>query len=100
MLHVYRRSLTSIPTTLVHTCCPGSTKLTHLELHCPALADKKAPDVPRRPAAARPAHAPVASMLRENAKDAAAAAADAREREWRAQRGDSCIPAVHRPMAG
>ncbi|KAI8474942.1 MAG: hypothetical protein J3K34DRAFT_489365 [Monoraphidium minutum] len=78
----------------------GSTKLTHLELHCPALAASRAPPIPRRPAAQRPAHAPIAAALRANARDAAAAAAEAREREWRAQRGGSAIPAVHRPLAG
>jgi hypothetical protein len=58
------------------------------------------PQLPRRPAAARPAHAPIAAMLRENARSAAAAAAEAREREWRAPRGTSEVPAVHRPVAG
>jgi hypothetical protein len=38
-------------------------------------------------------------MLRENARDAAAAAAEAREREWRAPRAASAIPEVYRPVA-
>lgn len=77
----------------------GSTKLVHLELHCPALTDKKVPDIPPKPVATKPTHGPIASMLRENAKEAALAAAEAREQEWRAQRGESFIPAVHRPLA-
>jgi hypothetical protein len=77
----------------------GSTRLTHLELHCPALTSRIVPPLPPKPVAARPAHAPVAAMLRDNARDAAAAAAEARQAQWKAPRGDSAIPAVHRPVA-
>lgn len=76
-----------------------STKLVHLELHCPSLSEQTEPPIPVPPVATRPIHAPIASMLRENARDAALAAAEAREKEWRAQRGESAIPAVNRPLA-
>jgi hypothetical protein len=59
----------------------------------------RAPPIPQKPVAQRPAHAPIASMLRENARDAAAGATEAREREWHARQAGSAIPVVYRPLA-
>lgn len=88
---------------LLHPPPPGSPQLAHLELHCPALEDPKLPPLPAKPRAARPLHAPIAAMMRDNARDAALAAAAAAAApcggDGGAARGGSGIPAVHRPMA-
>jgi len=75
----------------------GCNNLGTLKLQCPALQDPQLP--PQRPGpgpAARPLHPPIAVMLRENCREAAQAAAEARDREWKQLRDDTIIPAVFR----
>lgn len=76
----------------------GSDKLTTLELNCPALTDSKIPPVPQPPIAIKPMHPPIAAMLKENCKEAALLAAEARDREARGLKDDTTIPAVYRPF--
>lgn len=77
--------------------------MTTLELQCPALnaAASKLPVVPVPPVAVRPVHPPIAAMLKENAREAAIAAAEARERQWKAAAASSGrYPTVYRSMTG
>jgi hypothetical protein len=61
------------------------------------LESSKIPAVPVKPVATKPMHPPIALMLKENCKEVAAAAAEAREREWKSSKDSSSIPAVYRP---
>jgi hypothetical protein len=77
--------------------------VTKLELQCPQLNTQasKLPQVPVAPVAVRPVHPPIAVMLRENAREAALAAAEARERQWKAATASSGrYPAVYRSLTG
>lgn len=78
----------------------GADKVTQLELQCPALDQEasKLPTVPALPRAVRPAHPPIASMLRERAREAAAAAAEAREQQWKSSLPSCPIPQVFKVM--
>jgi hypothetical protein len=60
--------------------------MSKLELQCSVLdvARSKLPNMPIPPVAVKPVHPPIASMLRENARDAALAAAEEKDKEWRA----------------
>eukprot|EP00879_Flechtneria_rotunda_P030203 GHRR01032805.1.p3 GENE.GHRR01032805.1~~GHRR01032805.1.p3 ORF type:complete len:109 (+),score=37.55 GHRR01032805.1:936-1262(+) len=80
----------------------GSEKVKQLELQCPALnkAASKLPTVPVAPLATKPVHPPIATMLRENAREAALTAAEAREREWKSAKISSSIPTVYKSMTG
>ncbi|WIA09607.1 hypothetical protein OEZ85_008999 [Tetradesmus obliquus] len=81
----------------------GADKVTKLELQCPQLNAEasKLPQVPVPPTAVRPVHPPIAVMLRENAREAALAAAEARERQWKAATASSGrYPAVYRSLTG
>jgi hypothetical protein len=81
----------------------GAGKVTKLELQCPQLNAQasKLSQVPVPPIAVQPVHPPIAVMLRENAREAALAAAEARERQWKAATASSwCYPAVYRSLTG
>lgn len=73
-----------------------------MELQCPALnrGSSKLPTVPIIPVAVRPVHPPISAMLKENAREAAIAAAEAREKEWKAAGVTCSIPAVYRGVTG
>eukprot|EP00775_Hariotina_reticulata_P011065 gene11065-11221_t len=64
----------------------GATAVSKLELQCLSLdaARSKLPNVQMAPVAVKPVHPPIAVMLRENARDAALAAAEDKDKEWRA----------------
>lgn len=74
-------------------------QLKTLQLSCPALstAESVLPQLPACPVAEEPPrHAPIATMLRDTMRQAAQAAAEACEREWKADRPSCGIPrSVH-----
>lgn len=76
----------------------GCTNLLTLKLQCPNIIDQKVPPLRHVEQHVKPAHPPIASMLKSNYADAGRAAADAKEREWKALRDDSIIPHVYRPI--
>lgn len=76
----------------------GCGAISELKLHCPSLSESSLPTLPPPEVAQRIRHPPIATMLVENCKEAAIAAAEAKELDWKVLKDDSMIPAAHRPF--
>lgn len=76
----------------------GCTNVATLKLQCPALIDSKIPPLKPPPPEVKPKHPPIVAMLKENYKEAAQIAAEAKEKEWKSLKDDSIIPHVFRPF--
>lgn len=76
----------------------GCNNLVTLKLQCSILIDSKIP--PLKPALpeVKPKHPPIAAMLKENYKESAQIASEAKEKEWKSLKDDSIIPHVFRPF--
>jgi len=78
----------------------GCTGIVTLKPQCPKLdpASVKHPPFRHIEQHIKPDHPPIAFMLKDTFGEAARAAADAKEREWKNLKEDSVIPPVHRPF--
>lgn len=85
---------------IIGCACAGAECMAKLELQCPALSQEssKLPQIPQAPVAVKPAHPPIAAMLRENMAEAATAAAEAREQSWKQDKVSCGIPTVYRSL--
>ena len=79
---------------------PGCTGILSLKLQCPSLSESETRIPPLRVIEqhVKPSHPPIAFVLKDTYGEAAAAAAEAKELEWKSLKEESVISKVYRGL--